>query len=654
MSADRRGFSPTLARPMLSAGDDQVRDVERTVLHKADAQRLKTRTHSLSNDGPTTVGGGAAHFEALAVPGGFRRGEVAARRAQRARRSNNSRQRRERSDAARLLRARPLLGMWESFELLVSQVYGGGEQEVDDDSRVLPELTPFLRGARERGLRFDSVWDSPYGASPKDGGSAGVPPLFSLEDRLGGTASVDGGGVDGSSSSSSGGGGRNARAEGKPDQQRSFQTFLSVLKANTGIALLLYPRAFRNGGLGVTLVTTAVIGALTIAAQLRLLDVSDTVGAAVERYERDVEEKEEALVEAAAAAADAAIATMGDAASADNFSFGSSVDSRHGSRSGTECDSASNGGSGTHGIAGRTYTADGRRVLSYAQLASLILGPWAGPCVDVSLVLAQSGTCCGYMIYCAQNIAALMESVNPGLKGSIYLSPNFLIPAQCILLIPLCWIRKVQKLAYTNLLGVALIGGTVIYLIGFSCQHLAADGVGKGTDFFVAEPSSTVALMLGTSLFTFEGIGLVLPLYAASPSPTRFRAQLGETLSFYICVLCTMGALAYATFGAATDPFVTGSLPQSSPVTLTIEGLYCIALLSTFPLQAFPITRIIERWCFKKMNSGPVTLARKWLKNLARAVVVLCITAVSIFGGTSLDNFIALVGAVCCVPLMFM
>ena len=529
----RQGFSPELVPRMLSSGADQVRDVQRSLLNRADAQRLKTRTHSL----PSSSASGN-HFGELAVPGGFRRHGVLTA----SRRKRRKAEEEKASDAVRLLQIRPFLSPWKSYEWIVSHVYGGGEEEVDDDSRTLPQLTPLIAGKR-----FDSVWDGPWT------GVASAPLSLSSSTEAGE------GGREGSEADQS------SKApvvdtDTRHLEPRSFQTFLSVLKANTGIALLLYPRAFRNGGLVVTLVFTAVVGALTIAAQLRLIDVSDAIGAAVERLEQGggelVEEEDEEGVEGQ-----------------EDYAGGHSPESNgnHGIPAGQRMCRCSSDElplrwrpwlAISHSLLHISFlsqdTADGRRVLTYAQLASLVLGSWAGPCVDVSLILAQSGTvgvvddgrastkkpflrgaasretltyfthlpesatsfsshdttpqCCCYMIYCANNIAALLGYLSPGLKGSVYLSPGFLIPAQCILLVPLCWIRKVQTLAFTNLLGVALIGGTVLYLIGFSCRQLATKGVGTGTDLFVASTPSTVALMLGTSLFTFEGEFVPAPL----------------------------------------------------------------------------------------------------------------------------------------------
>ena len=56
---------------------------------------------------------------------------------------------------------------------------------------------------------------------------------------------------------------------------------------------------------------------------------------------------------------------------------------------------------------------------------------------------------------------------------------------------------------------------------------------------------------------------------------------------------------------------------------------------------------------FAKLNHGPITLGRKWLKNLFRLVVCFVTVGVALGGSNNFSNFVALIGSFCCVPLAF-
>lgn len=84
--------------------------------------------------------------------------------------------------------------------------------------------------------------------------------------------------------------------------------------------------------------------------------------------------------------------------------------------------------------------------------------------------------------------------------------------------------------------------------------------------------------------------------------------------------------MAYLNYGSATQSIVTISLAQGHVLggivsVILVQLCWVIAVLLTFPLQIFPVVRLLEAACsFQERHSG-----QKWLKNLLRTgLVLLC------------------------------
>jgi solute carrier family 36 (proton-coupled amino acid transporter) len=107
------------------------------------------------------------------------------------------------------------------------------------------------------------------------------------------------------------------------------------------------------------------------------------------------------------------------------------------------------------------------------------------------------------------------------------------------------------------------------------------------------------------------------------------------------------------------DAPLTCSTPPPSPRvpvrawwSYAIIALYCLALVFTFPLQLFPVLRIVERGL---TGFGISSASDKHLplKRCVRAGVVALVLLISYVGSGQLNNLVSLVGCFTCTPLAF-
>ncbi|KFO26632.1 Proton-coupled amino acid transporter 2 [Fukomys damarensis] len=207
--------------------------------------------------------------------------------------------------------------------------------------------------------------------------------------------------------------------------------------------------------------------------------------------------------------------------------------------------------------------------------------------VSVFLVVTQLGFCCVYIVFLADNLKQVAEAVN----------------------------------------------GTTS-----SCH--------EGTD--IPDPSrlplaaswKTYPLFFGTAIFSFESIGVVLPLENRMKDARYFPAILSLGMSIITALYIAIGALGYLRFGDDVRASITLNLPNCW-LYQSVKLLYVIGILCTYALQfyvpaeivvPFAVSRVSERWAL------PVDLSVR--------LAMVCLTCVLAILVPRLDLVLSLVGSV--------
>ncbi|KAJ1940446.1 hypothetical protein EC988_007032, partial [Linderina pennispora] len=282
---------------------------------------------------------------------------------------------------------------------------------------------------------------------------------------------------------------------------------------------------------------------------------------------------------------------------------------------------------------------------SYGDLALKLYGKPLKYCVLVSIVLAQLGFCCAYVIFVSTNMRDLWNSIT---NCQYNYSPEFWILVQLLAYIPLAFVRKIKKFASLSMLGNLFIMVGLAYLFYYDFWSIITKGPSEVTQF----NPSRFPLLVGTAAFSYEGISLVIPIVESMEKKEKFNMVLTASLVICAGLFVCIGAISYLAFGDKVETVILLNLPNDSAWTVGVQFLYTLAIIMSVPLQLFPAIRIIESGMFTRSGKGnPVV---KWQKNLFRTMMVVFIAMVAIFGADKLDNFIALVGAGACLPLSFL
>ena len=284
----------------------------------------------------------------------------------------------------------------------------------------------------------------------------------------------------------------------------------------------------------------------------------------------------------------------------------------------------------------------------YGEIGTAIGGPKFRSLILTSITISQIGFVCSGLIFIAENLASFLDAVT-----SDHVSPlgtNVLIALQLIVLIPLALIRNISKLGPAALLADIFIFFGLFYIWYYDIHSLAVRGMNDTVQLF--NPHS-FTLTIGSSIFTFEGIGLILPIQSSMAKPEKFSRLLYIVMFIITIVFTSVGALCYATFGTETSVEIISNYPQSSKLVNIVQFLYSVAVLVGTPVQLFPATRIVETYLFGERASGKRSQAMKWKKNAFRTAITVLCGVIAIVGASDLDKFVALIGSFACVPLVY-
>ncbi|KAL1924828.1 uncharacterized protein VTP21DRAFT_4482 [Calcarisporiella thermophila] len=279
----------------------------------------------------------------------------------------------------------------------------------------------------------------------------------------------------------------------------------------------------------------------------------------------------------------------------------------------------------------------------YGEIGGHLYGSWAKWAVLFSIASSQLGFVCGFLVFIAENLQEVILSIT---SQRLYVEEGALIVVAMLILMGLSLIRKLQRLSWAAIFSDTLIITGLSYLYIYTSSKIITEGIAPGILTF--NPKS-FGIFIGTSVFSYEGIGLIIPIHQTMRDPSKFPRALVTVITCVCILLIASGGLGYLAFGEDVQTIVLHNL-NPGPGKDIVQLLYVIAVMLTAPLALFPATRIIETGIFHT-RSGRHNPRIKWLKNAGRIGVVSCVAWVAYSCAPHLDLFISFLGSFACVPL---
>ncbi|SCU86754.1 LAME_0D07536g1_1 [Lachancea meyersii CBS 8951] len=291
-------------------------------------------------------------------------------------------------------------------------------------------------------------------------------------------------------------------------------------------------------------------------------------------------------------------------------------------------------------------TKNKQKVSGYGDLGRSAYGPSMEVAILGSIVLSQIGFVAAYAVFTASNLQAFFANV-----FHWEYSMSFWLLAQLALYVPLSLTRNIARLSGTALLADFFILLGMMYVYYYSGQLVAKNGVASDTMLVFNKDNWT--LFIGTAIFTYEGIGLLIPIQESMKQPEKFNKCLLGVMVFVVVAFVACGLECYSAFGDKVETVILLNFPRDSAMTAAVQFLYAMAIMLSTPLQLFPTIRILETTIFSKNASGKYNPRVKWLKNYFRVIIVLGNMLIAWAGANNLDKFVSLVGSFACIPLIY-
>jgi proton-coupled amino acid transporter len=304
------------------------------------------------------------------------------------------------------------------------------------------------------------------------------------------------------------------------------------------------------------------------------------------------------------------------------------------------------------GVAGLSYTCfvllvSTRLVVehSFGDMGLHLYGKWMRNLINFSLVISQVGFSSAYIVFVSENLQAFVLAVT---NCRTYIGIGYMILMQMVIFLPLSLYRNINNIQKLALVADLFILLGLVYLYYYDIFTIVSQGgVSDITNF----NSSSWTLFIGTAIFTFEGIGLIIPIQTGMKDPKKFPKVLGGVMIIITVVFVSAGALSYAAFGSKTKTVVLLNMPQDNRFVNSVQFIYSLAILLSTPLQIYPAIEITSQQLFSR--TGKYNPYVKWKKNFFRFFMVAVCACLAWAGAGDLDKFVSLVGSFACIPLVF-
>lgn len=294
---------------------------------------------------------------------------------------------------------------------------------------------------------------------------------------------------------------------------------------------------------------------------------------------------------------------------------------------------------------------------SFSEIAMVAYGNKMRILTEVLIIASQMSFCTNYIYFISSQMGSVINCARSGANPELCNSPEavkadvnlwYFMPVLMLVYVPLVWIRNMEKLAFTHLIGDVIILSVIVTLFTYSGINMADKGATANPLFTVQSYKA-----FSYSAFAFEGVAVVMPLRLIVEDQKNFFKVICVTVSCICCLYISFSEFTNAAYGANMADYVliTNALPSQSAVTYTIKSMYTLNLFCSYPLQMAPAVNLIEGFMFEKEKKP--TQGRIWVQNLIRTLLVAFTITLALLVYNYITLFIDVVAAATCSPLAF-
>ncbi|KAM9252875.1 proton-coupled amino acid transporter 2 [Dugong dugon] len=268
-----------------------------------------------------------------------------------------------------------------------------------------------------------------------------------------------------------------------------------------------------------------------------------------------------------------------------------------------------------------------------------------GRCVVIFfLTVTQLGFCCAYIVFVADNLKQVVEAVNGTTNNchhneTVTLTPTMDSRLYMLSFLPflvlLVLIQNLRVLSIFSLLANISMLVSLVIITQYIVQGIPDPG-----RLPLVASWKTYPLFFGTAMFSFESIGVVLPLENNMKDARRFPAILSLGMFIITTLYVVIGALGYLKFGDDIKASITLNLPNCW-LYQSVKLLYIVGILCTYSLQFYVPAEIIIPFILSRVPKRQAQVL-----DLSIRLTMVCLTCSIAILIPRLDLVLTLVGSV--------
>eukprot|EP00344_Euplotes_crassus_P010756 CAMPEP_0197003506 /NCGR_PEP_ID=MMETSP1380-20130617/7746_1 /TAXON_ID=5936 /ORGANISM="Euplotes crassus, Strain CT5" /LENGTH=371 /DNA_ID=CAMNT_0042422027 /DNA_START=16 /DNA_END=1128 /DNA_ORIENTATION=+ len=195
--------------------------------------------------------------------------------------------------------------------------------------------------------------------------------------------------------------------------------------------------------------------------------------------------------------------------------------------------------------------------VSFSEIGRKAFGLPGKIAVDFFLAVTQ-------FLFVTAYIGFISGSVNNILVNTFKTDPInvWIIGAVCFAIYtPLCWVRKIEKFAFFHIFAdIAIAIGLIVIMI-YGTKNAVNNGFASDVELI---NNKTFLTAIGLAAYTFEGVGLIVPVMETTSRPDIYPHILSGVILLITFIYLFFGNWLYFSYGkteVAKHPLVTDMLP---------------------------------------------------------------------------------------------
>ena len=293
------------------------------------------------------------------------------------------------------------------------------------------------------------------------------------------------------------------------------------------------------------------------------------------------------------------------------------------------------------------------KLLTYSELSRRAFGSFAF-LIEFGIAAMQFGVCLTYLIFVPANLYASCQSL---FGGVLVIPKTYFLVGMLLIEIPLTWIQDIRRLTPFNVLATIFIvyglGSCLLISLSYSYTQKEDTILESMANLPAFQPSWF--MFIGTAFFVFEGsITLVVPLQEAvykKEDRERFPIVNQNVTICIVLFYMFFAMICWASFGDQVQTAMTASLPPGNFST-TVQLAYSIAVILTYPLQAFPALEVVLKNIKNKDDdTNDSNNSDIWRRNLFASLLNLTLGVVAVVAIDYLGNVVSLLGSLVGMPI---